>query len=136
MDRLPWRVRRRALVAPLLLVTLALAQIAGFVGFGLSPWKGGGFGMFSTNDHGSFRSVRVFEMGENGERRVDLPPELEQLQRHVREAPRQANLERLVTELRAGTPGLGTLRVEVWRTQFSPVDLRPERVLVTQLLSR
>jgi len=130
MDRLPSQVRRRALVAPLLLAALALAQIAGFAGYGLSPWKGGGFGMFSTTDHGGLRSVRVFELTASGERRVALPQALERLQRHVREAPRQASLERLAAELRAGTPGLGTLRVEVWRTRFSPVDLAPERVLV------
>jgi hypothetical protein len=120
----------------LLLLGLALAQVAGYASFGLSPWKGGGFGMFSTNDHGGFRSVRVLELSASGERRVALPQSLERLQRHVREAPRRSNLERLAAELRRGTEGLGPLRVEVWRTQFSAADLTPERVLVARLESR
>ena len=136
MDRLPSPLRRRALVAPCLLLALALAQIAGHACYHLSPWKGGGFGMFSSNDHGGFRSLRVFELGASGERRVPLPEALERWQRHVLELPRQANLERLASELRAATPGLGTLRVEVWRTQFSSADLTPERVLVAGAVCR
>jgi len=136
MHRLPPRVERRALVAPLLLVTLALAQLAGSAAFRLSPWKGGGFGMFSTNDQGGLRSVRVLELSAGGERRVALPQALERLQSHVREAPQRSNLERLAAELRRGTEGLGRLRVEVWGTQFSPVDLAPERVLVARFESR
>jgi len=136
MARPPPRALRRALVAPLLLLALALAQIAGFATYGLSPWKGGGFGMFSTNDQGGFRNVRVVELGPSGERRVALPEKLERLQRHAREAPQRRNLERLAAELRRGTQGLGPLRVEVWRTRFSPADLTPERVLVASLESR
>jgi hypothetical protein len=130
MHRRASRVELRAFVAPLLLLALALAQIAGFAAFHLSPWKGGGFGMFSTNDHGGFRSVRVIELSASGERRVALPQALERLERQVREAPQRSSLEHLAAELRRGTQGLGPLRVEVWRTQFSPVDLAPERVLV------
>lgn len=132
MDRLPSPLRRRALVAPSLLLALALGQIAGHARFHLSPWKGGGFGMFSSNDHGGFRGLRVFELGASGERPVPLPETLERLQRQVLEVPRQGNLERLASELRAETPGLGVLRVEVWRTQFASADLRPERVLVAR----
>ncbi len=135
MMRLPLRARL-ALVPPALLVGLALAQIAGYVGYGLSPWKGGGFGMFSTNDHGGFRNVHVLELAAGAERRVVLPGDLERRERHAREAPSQANLLRLATELRARSPGLGALRVEVWRTEFAASDLRPQRVLVASAESR
>ena len=136
MEPLPAHVWRRALVPPLLLVALALSQLAGFAAFHLSPWKGGGFGMFSTNDHGGFRSVRVLELRGGAEQRVALPDSLERLQREVREAPYRGNLEELAAALREAMPGLGPLRVEVWRTRFSPVDLAPERVLVAEALSR
>ena len=124
---------RRALVAPALLLALALAQIGGWLAFDLSPWKGGGFGMFSTNDHGAFRQVRVVEVAAGSERRVALPEELERLVRHVREVPREANLRRLGAALREHSPRLAVLRVEVWRTEFAATDLAPTRVLVASL---
>ena len=127
------RAGRRALVAPALLVALALAQIGGWQSAGLSPWKGGGFGMFATNDHGAFRSVRVVELAPGGgERPVVLPAELDRLRRHAREVPREANLRRLADALRARAPSLGALRVEVWRTEFAREDLAPRLVLVAR----
>jgi hypothetical protein len=136
MAWLPPHGRRRALVAPGLLFVLALAQIVGFAAVGLSPWKGGGFGMFATLDHGGFRRVRVLELAAGGERAVAVPEELERLQRHVREVPRAANLRRLGEALRARAPALGALRVEVWRTEFAPGDLEPRRVRVASAVLR
>lgn len=133
MKRLPAGVEGRALVAPALLLALGLAQIGGWLAFDLSPWKGGGFGMFSTNDHGAFRQVRVFEQGEAGVRRVAIPSELDRLRRHAREVPREANLRRLGIALRAEVPGLGPLRIVVLRTAFAPTGLVPSRVPVSQL---
>jgi len=117
MAWLPPLGRRRALVAPAVLLALALAQI-------------GGFGMFATNDHGGLRRVRVVELAEGGERPVAVPEELERLRRHAREVPRAANLRRLGEALRAREPGLGALRIEVWRTEFAPADLAPSLVRV------
>jgi hypothetical protein len=133
MKRLPPGVEGRALIAPALLLALGLAQIAGWLVFDLSPWKGGGFGMFSSNDHGAFRQVQVFERIETGERRVALPSELDRLRRHVREVPREANLRRLGVALRRAVPELGPLRIEVVRIEFAPMDLEPRRAPLAQL---
>jgi hypothetical protein len=133
MRRLPGGIEGRALIAPALLVALALAQITGWLAFSLSPWKGGGFGMFATNDHGSFRSVRVVERGATGERPVSVPESLERLLRHVREVPRESDLRRFGQALREAEPGLGRLRIEVFRTEFAPTDLRPRQVLVASV---
>jgi len=130
MAWLPPHVSRRALLAPGLLLALAVAQIFAFFAVGLSPWKGGGFGMFASLDSGGFRRVRVVELAAGGERPVALPQELERLQRHVREVPRAANLRRFGEALRERAPDLGALRVEVWRTEFAPRDLAPSSVLV------
>jgi hypothetical protein len=130
MAWLPPHGRRRALVAPGLLLALALAQIAGWAAYGLTPWKGGGFGMFATNDHGAFRRVRVIQRTPEGERPVPVPDELERLRRRAREAPREANLRRLGEAMRELAPELGPLRVEVWRTEFAREDLTPHRALV------
>jgi hypothetical protein len=132
MRGLPPGIEGRALIAPALLVALALAQIGGWLAFDLSPWKGGGFGMFSTTDHGAFRRVRVFALdagaGEAGERRVPIPGALDRLRRHAREVPREANLRRLGEALRAERPALGRLRIEVLRTEFARGDLAPRHV--------
>jgi hypothetical protein len=130
MPWLPPPGTRRALVAPGLLLALALAQIAGWAAYGLTPWKGGGFGMFATNDHGGFRRVHVIERVAEGERVVPVPDALERERRRAREAPSAANLRRLGEALRARARELGPLRVEVWRTEFAREDLTPRRVLV------
>lgn len=48
-----------ALLAPLLLTVMALRQIHAAHGYGLSPWKGGGFGMFSSVDRINCRVLRA-----------------------------------------------------------------------------
>jgi len=133
MRGLPPGIEGRALVAPALLAALALAQIAGWLAFDLSPWKGGGFGMFASTDHGAFRQVRVFERQGDGERRVEVPSELDRLRRHVREVPRAANLRRLGEAMRRAEPDLGPLRIEVTRTAFRAADLAPERRVLAEV---
>ena len=56
-----------------LLVIVAAIQVALVRGAGLSPWSGGGFGMFSTLDHGSRRHLHAFIV-RPGLRREVLPP--------------------------------------------------------------
>ena len=63
-----WSPRLRWELAPCyLLVIVAVMQLIMALGFGLNPWKGGGFGMFST---GKSRVVRAsgFFLAENGSR--------------------------------------------------------------------
>jgi hypothetical protein len=58
---IPWRARRPGLtaLAPALLAVVALVQIVTAHRRGLTPWKGGGFGMFSTVDMSPRRSLRI-----------------------------------------------------------------------------
>lgn len=122
--------RWRAALAPALLLALAAAQLLLVATLHLSPWKGGGFGMFSTNDHGAFRQVRVTTA--DG-RAVPLPDDLDRMRRKARELPSPAYLRELVRELRARVPVEGPLRVEVWRTVFAPGNLAPSRRRVAEL---
>ncbi len=128
------RFEALAWLAPALLLALALAQLALAFGAQLSPWKGGGFGMFATNDHGAFRMVRAFSLAGGGEARVPIPDELDRVRRHARELPREANLLALARALRERDPALGRLRVEVWRTEFSRQDLSPSARKIAQAL--
>ncbi|HEX2485297.1 MAG TPA: hypothetical protein VHQ66_08355 [Myxococcota bacterium] len=118
------------------LVALACTQIALAFGAGLSPWKGGGFGMFATNDHGGFRHVRVYALEAGGERRLDVPPELQRQELHAAWLPTDAQLRRLAAQLsRTGVArDAGALRVEVWRTEFD-ASLRPTPVRIAALTS-
>jgi hypothetical protein len=105
---------------------VALAQIGLAFGAQLSPWKGGGFGMFATNDHGAFRTVRVYEVGAGEERRLDVPPELRRAELRTRELPTEAALRRFAAAMAGEADGARSLRVEVWLTEFDGA-LRPSR---------
>jgi len=120
------RIPPIARLAPLLLLALALTQIGLARGEGLSPWKGGGFGMFATNDHGAFRSVRVFALLEDGsQERLQIPLELNPLRRYARVLPTRSHLVSLAAAMRGEAPAEArALRVEVWRLDFDD-DLRP-----------
>jgi hypothetical protein len=119
--------RWRALLAPGLLAALGVFQIVLAFGVGLSPWKGGGFGMFATTDHGGLRHVVVTDAAGQ---RVRVPSELDRLRGRVREYPYMAGLARLAEALREVDPELGPLRVEVRRLEFAPADLRPTSTLI------
>jgi hypothetical protein len=119
--------RWRALLAPGLLLALGVFQIVLALGVGLSPWKGGGFGMFSTTDHGGLRHVVVTDAAGG---RVRVPSELHRLRGRAREYPHASWLARLGEALQEALPERGPVRVEVRRLEFAPVDLRPTSRLI------
>jgi hypothetical protein len=118
----------RSLIPTALLVVVAITQVLLAKTANLSPWKGGGFGMFATTDGTASRYVRLF---------VDAPERSEEL--HVADsldfAAARAELfpsDRLMTrlaeaagarELRHGR-NAARVRVEVWRIEFSEEPLR------------
>ena len=48
---------RTVVVPPVLLLVVAVCQIGLAKAAGLTAWKGGGFGMFSTLDHGAYAAL-------------------------------------------------------------------------------
>jgi hypothetical protein len=116
-----------ALPAALLLAVaggqLVLANTAS-----LSPWKGGGFGMFASLDARPFRHVRIFVAAPERSEELDvlatsveiLPSDyqLEQLARGV--VARERRHRRPVTDV----------RVELWRVEFASGSLAPHDRLV------
>jgi len=90
----------------------------------LSPWKGGGFGMFASIDGTPYRSVRLFVQAEERDEELAVPPSLEDLATRVATFPHRRAVERLAAraidrEIRRGRP-VDRMRVEVWRADFSP----------------
>jgi hypothetical protein len=96
---------------------------------GLSPWSGGGFGMFSTTDAGANRHLHAFVLRPGIEREVAVPETLEALERRTLTLPSDANLRALALALAdLPTPDHGAatgVRIQVWRTHFDPITLAP-----------
>lgn len=62
--------------APALLVAVAVVHVGAVAWTDLTPWRGGGFGMFSTTDRPSMRVLRtVLETSDGTDVRVALPRE-------------------------------------------------------------
>ena len=86
-------------LAPALLILVACFQMFSAYANDQSPWKGGGFGMFSTVDSPRARFLKIYLVSENGEVAVRPPPRLSRLQRKVRTKPTQDNLDLLARTL-------------------------------------
>ena len=67
----------RAALPVALLLAVAGAQVTLTRTAGLSPWKGGGFGMFSTTDDAGRRWVRVFVSAPERSEEIAIAPSLE-----------------------------------------------------------
>jgi hypothetical protein len=115
-------VIRLAGLPALLLAAVALLQVALAHTAGLSPWKGGGFGMFSTTDRAEGRYVRVYVRAPGRHEELRLAPGLRDPATRAAVLPTTWRLERFARDVgederRAGRP-VSTVRVEVWRTEF------------------
>ncbi len=130
------RIRESA--APTLLVIVALSQLALVQLTEFSPWKGGGFGMFSSTDHGPARTVRVFALDETGsERRLQLPGRLRPLVRKVKHGPvrplAQALAEEAAADARAEGDAVSRVRIRILRTDYGRQWLEPRRSLLLEM---
>jgi hypothetical protein len=102
----------------------------------LSPWKGGGFGMFASLDGESFRTLRVFVEAPDRSEEILLPASLRKLGTKVQVFPSDGMIARLVREVaarqREADQPVSCVRVEVWRTEYAPWSLEPERRLLRE----
>ena len=73
------RERSWAALPAVVLAVVATTQIVLTQVTMLSPWKGGGFGMFSTLDGRPFRYVRMFVRAPERSEELAVPPSLEEL---------------------------------------------------------
>jgi hypothetical protein len=121
---------------PVLLLIAFASQIVLVRAVALTPWKGGGFGMFSTLDHGAFRRVSVVVEAPNRSEAVEIAPSLEEAEARAVNCP----TDRLLNALAAGVAArerrydrpVASVKLTVWRTQFDPVTLHAsDRMLRT-----
>jgi hypothetical protein len=115
-----------------LLILFAILQIDRVYREEQTPWKGGGFGMFSTNDRGNLRTVRAVAIV--GELERAIPPGITTRRRFraITSMPREERLLELAREL-AAKPANGNadaIRVEIYKTRFdsSTATARVEKV--------
>lgn len=96
----------------------------------LSPWLGGGYGMFSTTDYGPTRYIRVYALQDNIiQEQIEIPERLTMLARKTRGLPDDKNIRSLALAienyLNANHHGYPLIRVEVWTSQYDTETLRP-----------
>ena len=131
------RAKLLASVPAALMLAVAAAQLTLVKTAELSPWKGGGFGMFATTDGGPNRHVRIYlEAGPTRQAGTPASPGLRKLAEQAGTLPTRHMLERLGTAIGKQARGEGHLadrvRVEVWRREYSEVTLAPEQVLLAE----
>ena len=126
------RVSPRAaeVVPAALLVAVACGQLALARTANLTPWKGGGFGMFSTLDHGAFRRLTVVVDAPHRSETLEMPASLEELSARAVNFPADWLLRRLAAaiaarERRHDRP-VARVTIQVWRTKFDRGSLYAE----------
>ena len=131
------RPRPTWLVAPGLLVAVALAQIALALGLDLSPWLGGGFGMFATIESRSERHLVALADSPGLIRQVAIPERLDESALGVRALPTQARLRALAARIAAAerkrVPGIRGIRLQLWRTRYAASTLAPQSRLAEEV---
>jgi hypothetical protein len=120
-------VNVRAAAPAMLMIAVAAVQITLALTSGLTPWKGGGFGMFSSLDHGAFRGIDIVIEAPGRSEALDVPASLDELAARAAAYPSEWLLRRLARavaarERRYRRP-ISTVRLTVWRTEFSPTTL-------------
>jgi len=118
------RERLAVAVPPLLLVAVAVTQVLLVRSVHLSPWKGGGFGMFASVDGLPFRAVRIQVDALERSEQLAVPPSLQRLADAAATLPTRRSLERLgnaviARERRQGR-SVDRVHVEVWRAEYGP----------------
>ncbi len=118
-----------------LLVAVAASQLILAHTAELSPWVGGGFGMFASTDGRGARHLHVVELRTGIERELYPTEELGDLVRRARSLPTDRNLRALALALAEPSrrDESVSVRVEVWRTRFDPRTLTPSTHLVRGL---
>ncbi len=125
-----WFQKTVYVIPSILLIAVAVHQIYLAKVDQLSPWKGGGFGMFSSTELGASRFVRIFVSAPDRSEELEIPESLADPAQRAAILPSHTVLQDLAAQVvrreqRKERP-VDTVRVEVWRTQFERTTLKPE----------
>jgi hypothetical protein len=122
------------------LVVVASVQVVLAKTASLTPWKGGGFGMFSTTDSADQRMLRVVVAAPERSEIIEITESLEDAAKRAAAFPVPRQLERLARlvverERRHGRP-VDTVQIECWRPEYDAVTLAASRRPVGELVYR
>jgi len=124
----------------LLLILVAGNQLRLVSTVNLSPWWGGGFGMFATTDAWATRHLHVFAVRPGVRRELAIPQTLRKNIEQVLVLPSEAQLQTLAIEFAdVPTPDEGPLEaieLQVWATRFDPDTLAPSSTPIRFLTVR
>lgn len=119
----------------LLLLAVAGNQIRLATSQHMSPWSGGGFGMFSTTDAATDRHMHVYLLTPGLRRELEVPPYLEDAARRALTLPNAAQIRNLARELAEGLTeqAPAELEIQIWSTVYDPDNLAPDSGMVGSL---
>ena len=117
-----------AFIPTFLLIVVACVQIYLARNANLTPWKGGGFGMFSTTDGNANRYLRIYVSGPQRSEEILIKPSLEDLATRAQMYPVNSQLEKLAKAIlkdqqKKHLPA-DSVRIEVWRIEYDQL-LKP-----------
>jgi len=119
---------------PALLIAVALNQLRLVHTADLTPWCGGGFGMFSTTDSRSARHLHAYAMSPGLVLELGVPLELEQRAAAALALPGEARLRALAADLAPDAESEleppESLRIDVFATRWNAETLAPTGVLL------
>ena len=111
----------------ILLIAVAINQLILANFFSLSPWLGGGYGMFSTTDVGSNRHLHVYARSDGILKELIYPPDLDVLALRTKSFPTTNNLKYFahrIAELE-DDKSISSIEVQVWKSYFKTYALEP-----------
>ena len=130
----------RAVLPVMLLVSVGGVQVRLATTAGLSPWKGGGFGMFSTTDDSGRRRVRVFVSAPDRSEEIAITPSLEDAAARAAVLPSDGQLTRLARRViereRRYQRSVQTVRIENWRVEYAKTTLAATPRMTREFLYR
>ena len=126
------------MIPAILLCVVAIVQVYLTRAENLTPWKGGGFGMFSSNDDGLNRTIRVRIHGSDYSRDLDVPSVLANQAYRASVLPSDGRLAALGREIAgleaASGQSIASVRIAVWRLSYDPRTLVPQLDVVRDVV--
>ena len=121
--------RWRTWLPAAILLSVALTQVTLTRVADLSPWKGGGFGMFSTTDGWGARHLHAVAQSPSFRMPLEVPAELEEEAERALALPAEDRLRALALALAERAPTdlepPETVRIDVFARRHDPATLAP-----------